>query len=148
MKNGIRVRTLLLIAMFVAMAVAPSAPAQDKNDSRHDTESKAIPAAPPADSATEGYVTVGGQAIAYRAVAGTLTVGSTDVQDAMIGLDGKYLHDAGVDLPAKPEDQPATARMFYAAYFKKGAPAASRPITFLYNGGPGSATMEIKDKSS
>ena len=27
--------------------------------------------------------------------------------------------------------------MFYTAYFKQGAPAASRPITFLFNGGPG-----------
>ncbi len=27
--------------------------------------------------------------------------------------------------------------MFYTAYFKQGAPAAGRPITFLFNGGPG-----------
>ena len=31
--------------------------------------------------------------------------------------------------------------MFYVAYFKKDAPAASRPIIFAYNGGPGSPTM-------
>ena len=31
--------------------------------------------------------------------------------------------------------------MFYTAYFKQGAPAASRPITFLFNGGPGSSTV-------
>ncbi len=31
--------------------------------------------------------------------------------------------------------------MFYVAYFKKGAPAADRPITFLYNGGPGSSSV-------
>jgi carboxypeptidase C (cathepsin A) len=31
--------------------------------------------------------------------------------------------------------------MFYAAYFKKGAAAETRPITFLFNGGPGSSTM-------
>ena len=31
--------------------------------------------------------------------------------------------------------------MFYVAYFKKDAPAASRPIVFAYNGGPGSPTM-------
>ena len=35
----------------------------------------------------------------------------------------------------KPE-----ASMFYTAYFKQGAPAAGRPITFLFNGGPGSST--------
>jgi len=31
--------------------------------------------------------------------------------------------------------------MFYVAYFKDGESPGSRPITFLYNGGPGSATM-------
>ena len=28
-----------------------------------------------------------------------------------------------------------------SAYFKKGAPSETRPLTFLYNGGPGSSTM-------
>jgi carboxypeptidase C (cathepsin A) len=130
----------------VVLIGAHGAFAQDKPDSKpdgkKDAEAKSSPMpAPHPDSETEGSITVEGQAIAYRAVAGTLTVGSNDVQDATIGLDGKYLSDAGVDLPAKPEDQPATARIFYAAYFKKGAASGSRPITFLYNGGPGSATM-------
>ncbi len=31
--------------------------------------------------------------------------------------------------------------MFYTAYFKEGAPAENRPITFLFNGGPGSPTL-------
>ena len=31
--------------------------------------------------------------------------------------------------------------MFYVAYFKKDAPSRTRPITFIYNGGPGSPTM-------
>ena len=31
--------------------------------------------------------------------------------------------------------------MFYVAYFKHGAEAAKRPITFLFNGGPGSSTV-------
>ena len=117
--------------------------AQDKSDAKKDADAKVSTTAPIADSVTEGSVTVGGQAIAYRAVAGTLMVGSTDPQDAMIGLDGKYLADAQIDLPAKPQDQPATARMFYTAYFKKDAPAGTRPVTFLYNGGPGSATMYL-----
>jgi carboxypeptidase C (cathepsin A) len=96
------------------------------------------------DSTTEGSVTVGGQAIAYKAVAGTLTVGSTDAQDAMLGLDGKMLPGTGEKSPdpEKPEEAPATARIFYVAYFKKEKDAGTvRPVTFLYNGGPGSATM-------
>ncbi|MEO8727424.1 MAG: peptidase S10, partial [Acidobacteriaceae bacterium] len=103
------------------------------------------PAPLPPDSTTEGSVTVeGGKAIPYRAVAGMLTVGSSDKQDAMIGLDGKYLPDSGLDLPPKAEEQPATARIFYTAYFAKGANQGTRPITFLYNGGPGSATMYLR----
>jgi carboxypeptidase C (cathepsin A) len=96
----------------------------------------------PGDSTTEGSVTVGGQAIAYKAVAGTLTVGSTDAQDAMLGLDGKMLPGTGEKPPdpEKPDEATATARMFYVAYFKKNA-GPVRPVMFLYNGGPGSSTM-------
>jgi carboxypeptidase C (cathepsin A) len=98
---------------------------------------------PPADSTTSGTVTAAGQAIAYRAVAGTITVGATDQQDALLGLDGKRLSDTGEKPPdaEKPEEAPPTSRMFYAAYFKTGADSGTRPVTFFYNGGPGSATM-------
>ncbi|HTV09334.1 MAG TPA: hypothetical protein VMD97_09855 [Candidatus Aquilonibacter sp.] len=99
----------------------------------------------PADSITEGSVSVeGGKAIAFRAVAGMLTVGSTDSQDATIGLDGKLLPDSGVELPANPADRPATSRIFYTAYFAKDEDARTRPIVFIYNGGPGSATMYLR----
>ena len=66
-------------------------------------------------------------------------MGSTDEQDAMLGLDGKMLPETGEKPPDpdKPEEAPATARMFYVAYFKKN-PGAVRPVTFFYNGGPGS----------
>src|ERR1700685_1387242 len=109
------------------------------------TPTPPAPPAPPAqpDSVTEGTVTVGGQAIAYRAVAGTLTVGATDAQDAALGFDGRLLPDSGekpLD-PTKPEEAPPTARMFYTAYFMKGAPTETRPVMFLYNGGPGSVPM-------
>jgi carboxypeptidase C (cathepsin A) len=104
------------------------------------------PTAPPPDSTTENTVTVGGQKIAYQAVAGTITVGHSDAFDAMLGLDGKLIPDSGINPldAAKPEDWPATARIFYTAYFKKDAGPdahARRPLMFLYNGGPGSATM-------
>jgi carboxypeptidase C (cathepsin A) len=128
----------MLLAAFV-----PVGQAQDKPDAKKDADAKTSTNAAVADTVTEGSVTIGGQAIAYRAVAGTLTVGSNDTQDAMIGLDGKYLADAQIDLTAKPQDQPATSRMFYTAYFKKDAPVGTRPVTFLYNGGPGSATMYL-----
>ncbi|HEX4231365.1 MAG TPA: hypothetical protein VHZ07_22025 [Bryobacteraceae bacterium] len=133
-----------LLTVAVLSAAASTAMAQNK------PEEKVVVSGPPAsnpqttvvpDSTTEGTVTVNGRAIAYRAVAGTLTVGATDSQDATLGFDGKPLPDSGVKLPTDPADAPATARMFYAAYFRKDAVAEHRPITFIYNGGPGSSTM-------
>ena len=100
-------------------------------------------AAPPADSTTQGSVTVGGQQIAYTAIAGTITVGSTDDQDAQLGADGKPQPGSQLALnaPASAKDATPVARMFYVAYFKKDAKAEDRPITFFYNGGPGSSTV-------
>ena len=43
--------------------------------------------------------------------------------------------------PKDPKDAPPVARMFYVAYFKKDAKPEDRPITFFYNGGPGSSTV-------
>jgi carboxypeptidase C (cathepsin A) len=68
-------------------------------------------------------------------------VGATDVQDATLGLEGQLLPGEKIPDPAKPEEAPPTARMFHAASFKKDAPPETRPVIFLYNGGPGSATM-------
>jgi carboxypeptidase C (cathepsin A) len=123
--------------------------AQEKHPAESSKTEKVVVTGTPAatdgsvtsDSTTDGSVTVGGETINYTAVAGTLTVGSTDAQDATIGFDGKLLPDSGEKAPDKPEDAPATARIFYVAYFKKGAEAEKRPVTFLYNGGPGSASM-------
>jgi carboxypeptidase C (cathepsin A) len=134
-----------VVSAVSAWALGP----QDKNGDKKKDEKIVVTGAPflaaaepPADSTTENSVTVDGKAIAYKAIAGTLTVGSTDAQDAMLGLDGKMLPDTGekpLD-PEKPEEAPATARIFYVAYFKKDA-APGRPVTFMYNGGPGSASM-------
>jgi carboxypeptidase C (cathepsin A) len=123
-------------------AQAEKAPAAHAAESS--PEKKGGIALPP-DSTTDGSVSLAnGKAVAYTAVAGMLAVGSSDSQDAMLSLDGRYLPDAAIDVPAKPEEQPATARMFYTAYFAKGATAAKRPVVFFYNGGPGSATMYLR----
>ena len=117
---------------------------QSKKDEKVVVEGKVLETAlPQPDSTTENTITVAGQRVAYRAVAGVITVGSSDSLDTMLGLDGQLLPDSGMNPPdpKKPEDAPATARMFYAAYFKKDAVAATRPVIFLYNGGPGSSTM-------
>jgi carboxypeptidase C (cathepsin A) len=128
------------LTMTAVLIVSSAAIAQDKPEEKAAASHNPAPAITP-DSTTEGSVIVGGQAIAYRAIAGTITVGGTDPQDATIGFDGKPLPDANVHLPERIEDAPPTARMFYVAYFKKDATAAQRPLVFAYNGGPGSPTM-------
>ena len=52
-------------------------------------DDKTAEKAPPADSTTQGSIDIAGQHIAYTTIAGTLTVGATDVQDAQLGPDGK-----------------------------------------------------------
>ncbi len=107
------------------------------------TEAEKKPAPAPADSTTEGSVTVGGKQIAYTAVAGTLTVGASDTQDATIGLDGKVLPEAGIDLPAKRKISPPRRASFTPRTLRRAKCPALGPVTFLYNGGPGSATMYL-----
>ena len=98
---------------------------------------------PPAEVTTQGTIDDAGQHIAYTAIAGTLTVGATDAQDSQLGLDGKPQPGSQLLLnePKEAKDAPPVARMFYVAYFKKDAKAEDRPVTFFYNGGPGSSTV-------
>ena len=61
-----------------------------------------------------------------------------------MGLDGKPhagQPTVALDEPKEPKDAQPMARMFYVAYFKKDAKAEDRPVTFFYNGGPGSSTV-------
>ena len=106
------------------------------------TSEKPAPA-PPADVTTPGAIDAGGQHITYNAIAGIITVGATDAQDAQLGLDGKPEPGSQLALnePKDPKDEPPVARIFYVAYLKKDARPEDRPITFFYNGGPGSSTV-------
>lgn len=65
---------------------------------------------------TEHTLDIDGVPIAYTATAGTLPVGLED--------------------PEKPK-----GRLFYVAYVKKDADPATRPLTFCFNGGPGSSSV-------
>ncbi len=70
----------------------------------------------PQQSVTYSSVTIGGKRIAYKAVAGTLIL--------------------------KNKKHKPAASIFYVAYFKRGVKNyATRPITFFYNGGPGSSSV-------
>jgi carboxypeptidase C (cathepsin A) len=135
-----------LLAALLASAISVSALAADDDTPNAKPKPTSAPAPVVApDSTTEGSLTAGGATIAYKAVAGTITVGATEEQDAQLGPDGKPLPDTEMALAAAaskdPKDSPAVARMFYVAYFKKDAKEEDRPITFLYNGGPGSSTV-------
>ena len=48
-------------------------------------------------------MTANGQHIAYNAIAGTITVGATDIQDAQLGMDGKPQADSQLLLAAPKE---------------------------------------------
>src|SRR5580658_3228485 len=115
----------------------------DKTAAKATSTEKATEPVLPADSTTQGAIEAGGQRIAYTAIAGTITVGSTDGDDAQLGADGKPQPGSqlALEAPDKLKDAPPVARMFYVAYFKTGAKAEDRPITFFYNGGPGSSTV-------
>jgi carboxypeptidase C (cathepsin A) len=97
----------------------------------------------PADVTTQGSADVKGQHILFTATVGIITVGANDTQDGQLGMDGKPLPGSQLALsePKEPKDAPPVARMSYVAYFKKDAKAEERPVTFFYNGGPGSSTV-------
>ena len=56
------------------------------------------------------------------------------------GRDIKYTATAGT-LPIRLDDGKVAARMFFVAYTKDGEDLKTRPVSFLYNGGPGSASV-------
>ena len=140
-----------ILTVALALSLLTSTPALCAQDDKPATNSdstaaksaKASEPAPPPDSTTQGAIDAGGQHIAYTAIAGTITVGATDTDDAQLGSDGKPLSGSQLALsaPKEPADASPVAHMFYVAYFKTGANAEDRPITFFYNGGPGSSTM-------
>ena len=86
-----------------------------------------------------GSVTIGGQMIGYQAVAGTLIVHPKGWDD--VPHDPKAdKEDSASGNEGEGHNPTAVASMFYVAYFKNNG-GTTRPVTFLYNGGPGSATV-------
>jgi carboxypeptidase C (cathepsin A) len=136
-------RFAVLTAAASLLFVGSACAQDDKTAAKATSTEKATEPVLPADSTTQGAIEAGGQHIAYTAIAGTITVGSTDGQDAQLGADGKPQpgSELALEAPDKAKDATAAARMFYVAYFKTGAKAEDRPITFFYNGGPGSSTV-------
>jgi carboxypeptidase C (cathepsin A) len=118
-----------------AQTSAPASSAKEKSGPKQPTK----PIFRPTEVKSTGSTTVGGRRIAYEAVAGTLVVHSKDWDDT------EALEEAanpGTKSDDEDKDKPkGEASMFYTAYFRNGVPATRRPITFLFNGGPGSSTV-------
>ena len=123
-------RRAFFAALAVTFGICTSVLAQDDKDADK-------PSAPPApnpaffkaqESVTQAGVTVDGSRIDYAAHAGTIIVHPKGWDDA-------------TEPQGKDKDNQAQASMFYVAYFKKDANPEQRPVTFLYNGGPGSSTV-------
>ena len=107
----------LVTALLLTAFAAPSL-AQEKRQTPRDAmiaEADAATARAPVEEqafVSKGSVSIKGKAVAYTATAGTLTIR---------------------DDSARP-----TGSLFYTAYTTG---EANRPVTFFYNGGPGSATI-------
>jgi carboxypeptidase C (cathepsin A) len=124
LKNMLRRAAAVLLLLAAPPAVAQERKGDDKsvaqsNGDKVKAEAEAGYAnAPVAEQEvrSRGSVAVGGRTLGYTATAGTLTLR---------------------DIEGKP-----TASMFYVAYTLDGVkPGTKRPVTFFYNGGPGSPTF-------
>jgi carboxypeptidase C (cathepsin A) len=108
-------RTLRFALLVMLIPILPAA-LNARQDPPKDAPKDAPKAAEETLTKTDHFVTVDGKKIEYQATAGTLT-----------------LHD---------DDGKATAHVFFVAYNKTVAGNnASRPITFAFNGGPGSSAV-------
>ena len=87
--------------------------AGQQQDEHRQNDNSPIP--PERASATHHQTTLNGKTLSYTATAGTLLI--------------------------RDENDKPYGSMFYVAYTLDGAEAKSRPVSFLYNGGPGSATL-------
>jgi len=115
----IRVKSLavLLVAPMVLSLTTTKVQAQEKESKPADKLAEAT-AAPPKEesSVTDHSIKIGGQPIPYKATAATILI-------------------------RNDKDEP-TALIYYTAYTRSDVKdMGQRPVSFLYNGGPGSASV-------
>jgi carboxypeptidase C (cathepsin A) len=115
-------KRLVLVVIALMFVFAPLAPSQQRPGApdsaqapqasgRHEVAS----VAPDKASPTSHVIRLDGREIKFTATAGTM--------------------------PIRLDDGKVAARMFFVAYTKDGEDAKTRPVSFLYNGGPGSASV-------
>jgi len=136
-------RPLLCMTLLGAIAAASATLAAERGPPADPDGSKTPAALEPGESprylhdehqTTRASITLGGRATAYQAEAGVLVVHLKDPMDD----DAPPPKD---DRTGPPPPQAPEASMSYVAYFKGDKEDGHRPITFLYNGGPGSSTV-------
>ena len=94
-------------------------PADDKKSKPADTSEPTIPIPPETSSITQHDGTFGGRTVHYTATAGNLLI-----------------HVGSGEENEKPDGS-----IFYVAYTEDSADPKTRPVTFLYHGGPGAASI-------
>jgi len=97
-------------------------------------------------SRTTGTATIAGKSLTYSAEAGILVVYTKDpMDDDPPSADNAAATPAAGDKPqgsgGKTGAVEPEAGMSYYAYFLGKEPNPARPITFIFNGGPGSSTI-------
>ncbi len=97
----------------------------DAEEKKPADENKAAPEPPPADklSVTRHRARIGGRDLDYTVTCGTIVLKEEAAKDG------------------KAESDKARASVFFVAYTLDGAPVESRPVTFSFNGGPGSSSV-------
>jgi carboxypeptidase C (cathepsin A) len=128
MKRSIAFIATVMLAAAVAAGFAADAPKDKDAQAKPDVYSGKFFKSE--ESITDGSV----NGISYQAIAGTLVVHPADWNDSA--------QNGGAKNPdAKGDESSPEASIFFVYYAKKGANPETRPITFVYNGGPGSATV-------
>ena len=115
-------RRILSVAAAAALFCALPAFGQARSAEPHSDAAPAareIPIPQETKSVTQHQMTVSGQTLHYTATAGNLLITRTGQNEV---------------------EEPYHS-IFYVAYTLDGADAKTRPVTFLYNGGPGSASI-------
>jgi carboxypeptidase C (cathepsin A) len=148
---------ILAIFLFAAMTIPFAAAQQSQSqDTTTDTTKQAAakkdkkqttPAAAPDKTAENGKPTEGPKADAGEATDKEEHYDVTEVPPVIthhqISVGGRTLSYTATTgrLPIKREDGKTEAEMFFVAYTLDGQDAGKRPLTFAFNGGPGSASV-------
>jgi carboxypeptidase C (cathepsin A) len=130
------------LAVVSILLLAASAGAQTPSPRRPEGAPDAPPGAPPATQAP-GPRSEGGAPAPQRYEVATAKEEKTSQTSHVVRIDGRevrYTATAGT-LPIRLDEGKVVARMFFVAYTKDGEAPATRPLSILFNGGPGSASI-------